>query len=414
MKIQKILLLLFLFVFFMNTKAQYLEYLGKISTPDESYGVAVKGNYLYLATHVDDFRVYDISDISSPLLIYHVQSGVNSKSITVYNNYAYLSRNANLRIFNVSNPDSIYLCKELNTLDAFSSYVNDEYIFIGYYDGIDIYSNTNPASPQFLGNINVGYIREIAVKDTIACLANLYDNLDIVSFSDPQNPSLLSELPSEGSNEAVCIKDSLLFVGEDHGGEVKIVNIADPTNPKEISNILTSGNARDICVKGNYLYLADKSAGLRIIDISDINNPFELTSYVTQGYANSVAVQDSLIFVAFGPGGTVILKSDFPTTRVNEIKQDNLSFKLHQNYPNPFNPTTTISWQSPVGSWQSLKVYDVLGREVATLVDGYKPAGKYKINFDGSKLSTGVYFYVLRAGHDGSKYVKEGKMLLLK
>ena len=62
-----------------------------------------------------------------------------------------------------------------------------------------------------------------------------------------------------------------------------------------------------------------------------------------------------------------------------EVKLDNSSlpndYKLFQNYPNPFNPITKISWQSPVGSWQSLKVYDVLGNEVVKLVDEYKPAG---------------------------------------
>ena len=70
------------------------------------------------------------------------------------------------------------------------------------------------------------------------------------------------------------------------------------------------------------------------------------------------------------------------------------SFILHQNHPNPFNPSTKINWQSSIGSWQSLKVYNVLGAEVATLVDEYKPAGKYEIEFTPNpKLASGVYFY---------------------
>jgi len=85
-------------------------------------------------------------------------------------------------------------------------------------------------------------------------------------------------------------------------------------------------------------------------------------------------------------------------------------FKLEQNYPNPFNPSTTISWQSPVGSHQTLKVYDLLGREVATLVDEYKPAGSYEINFDASSLPSGIYFYKLQADH----YIETRKMILLK
>jgi len=86
------------------------------------------------------------------------------------------------------------------------------------------------------------------------------------------------------------------------------------------------------------------------------------------------------------------------------------NFILEQNYPNPFNPSTTISWQSPVGSWQTLKVYDLLGNEVATLVDEYRPAGSYMVEFDAAKLSSGVYFYALQAGN----YTQTKKLILMK
>jgi hypothetical protein len=86
------------------------------------------------------------------------------------------------------------------------------------------------------------------------------------------------------------------------------------------------------------------------------------------------------------------------------------NFYLYNNYPNPFNPTTRISWQSSVGSWQTLKVYDILGNEVATLVDEYKPAGSYEVEFNADGLTSGIYFYQLTAGN-----LKETrKMLLLK
>ena len=74
-------------------------------------------------------------------------------------------------------------------------------------------------------------------------------------------------------------------------------------------------------------------------------------------------------------------------------------FVLYQNYPNPFNPSTKIRWQSPISSWQTLRIYDVLGNEVATLVDEYKPAGKYEVEFTASGgLASGVYYYQLQVG----------------
>jgi hypothetical protein len=87
-----------------------------------------------------------------------------------------------------------------------------------------------------------------------------------------------------------------------------------------------------------------------------------------------------------------------------------IEFALQQNYPNPFNPSTKISWQTPVNSWQTLKVYDLLGNEITTLLDEYKSAGKYEIEFDASRLPSGVYFYRLNTGN----YSEIKKMVLLR
>ncbi len=70
-------------------------------------------------------------------------------------------------------------------------------------------------------------------------------------------------------------------------------------------------------------------------------------------------------------------------------------FALEQNYPNPFNPSTKISWQSPVSGWQTLKVYDILGNEVALLVNQFLEAGYYSTEFNASSLTSGIYIYRL-------------------
>jgi hypothetical protein len=86
------------------------------------------------------------------------------------------------------------------------------------------------------------------------------------------------------------------------------------------------------------------------------------------------------------------------------------TFLLSQNYPNPFNPSTKISWQSPIASHQSLKVYDILGNEVATLVDELKPAGSYEVNFEAINLASGIYIYRLTSDN----YIETKKMILLR
>jgi hypothetical protein len=94
----------------------------------------------------------------------------------------------------------------------------------------------------------------------------------------------------------------------------------------------------------------------------------------------------------------------------NSESETPADYELIQNYPNPFNPETIISWYSPAESWQTLRVYDVLGNEVATLIDEIRNAGFNSVRFDGSGLSSGIYFYTLHT--EGFTLTK--KLLLLK
>jgi hypothetical protein len=98
------------------------------------------------------------------------------------------------------------------------------------------------------------------------------------------------------------------------------------------------------------------------------------------------------------------------TTSVEQISELPEEFSLSQNYPNPFNPTTNIEFRIADREFVSLKVYDLLGNEVATLVNQEKPAGNYKVNFIAEGLTSGIYFYELRTGY----FVKTRKMTLIK
>ncbi len=100
------------------------------------------------------------------------------------------------------------------------------------------------------------------------------------------------------------------------------------------------------------------------------------------------------------------------TTGIEDPQEEIIpeQFTLSQNYPNPFNPSTTIRFQVPNSSFVNLKVYDVLGNEVATLVNEEKASGSYQVNFNAKGLSSGIYFYTINAG----SFVETNKMLLLK
>lgn len=94
--------------------------------------------------------------------------------------------------------------------------------------------------------------------------------------------------------------------------------------------------------------------------------------------------------------------------KISEALPD--GFELYQNYPNPFNPSTKITYNIPSNTFVNLKVFDVLGKQVAVLINREQPAGLYEVNFDASNLSSGVYFYRLETG----AFVKTYKMLLMR
>jgi hypothetical protein len=160
-----------------------------------------------------------------------------------------------------------------------------------------------------------------------------------------------------------------------------------------------------------------------------IHTNFKLSKsgeYIALVDTNGVSILDSLSFglqktdTSYGrfPNGTATWLFMNPTPGssniVTSISNETLipnEFKLEQNYPNPFNPSTTISWQSPVGSHQTIKVFDILGNEITTLVDEYKPAGSYETEFTATeRLASGVYFYKLTA----SNFVQTKKMILMR
>jgi len=147
------------------------------------------------------------------------------------------------------------------------------------------------------------------------------------------------------------------------------------------------------------------------------NLPSEITGLIQD------LINGSIVSVPISGNGTYQL-NDFTTinqlrllvyynnivSSVENVDKNSQTYVLEQNYPNPFNPSTKISWQIPVSSWQTLKIFDILGNEVATLVDEYRSAGRYEVEFDAKHLTGGVYFYQLIS----ASFSQTNKMVILK
>ncbi len=124
--------------------------------------------------------------------------------------------------------------------------------------------------------------------------------------------------------------------------------------------------------------------------------------------APSVNFKDN-VFVVQGGKMLVIAQSTAVEVK-SETPDVPTNYTLEQNYPNPFNPTTTIKYKIPVAVHVTIRIFDVLGKEIETLVNEEKPAGSYSITWNAANLPSGIYFYTLKAGN----FVESKKMTLLK
>lgn len=125
------------------------------------------------------------------------------------------------------------------------------------------------------------------------------------------------------------------------------------------------------------------------------------------GLPNAVSQQFTIDSLTTSVAG---LNITFSLTDIYDNPVQPFDFMLYQNYPNPFNPVTTIGYQLSISGSVNLKVYDILGNEITTLVDSYLPAGKYEVTFDASAFASGIYFYKLQS----AGFTQAKKLALIK
>jgi hypothetical protein len=275
--------------------------------------------------------------------------------------------------------------------------------------------------------------------------SSLYD-LSIINSQGGEAFPYLYDIPNQTStiNSAAFLNDSLLLLGR-ADGDIYSLNInipywsapidlvastglpitalaLNPVTQELWAAVGSSGDPDRIykinIVTGDTIYVGKTGLNKYTQDIVFFDSTGILYGLI-KGGSDSLITIDTLTGIATKLGSlntngllAIAMSPVKPPVSVNE--PNNISsikeFYIAQNYPNPFNPTTTISYQIPELSFVTLKVYDILGNEIKTLVKEEKSIGNYQIGFNASNLSSGVYFYQLRAGD----FIETKKMVLLR
>ena len=415
-----------------------ITYTAGFETPGFVSQVTASGNYLY--TGSNGFRVIDISDTTHPMQtgyldLYGDLTAMVNDSLVVYCPLSMGASN-NVYTIDVRNPS------DPQVLDNFTCPVmtvdlaiKDNIAFVAcWWDGVRIFDISDPSNivqlSHTMGWTQGGvpgetycYAQAIAVEDNYLYIVDYGPfseedtyGLYIIDISDPSSPVLVNRYQGiTGHPVDAAVKNSVLYSADGFGG-VEAIDVSDPLNPSSLAYVSLPDGATGIAIDGNFAYASNYILGG--VEVLDITKPAEMSLagwYKPSGcFALSVASQDGRIFVADGLGGIQIYRNLLvpppPPISVEKNAELITGYMLSSNYPNPFNPTTIINYQLPQAGNVDLKVYDVLGREVATLVKGYKDAGRHSINFNAKNLAGGVYIYKLTAG----SFTSSRKMLLLK
>jgi hypothetical protein len=387
--------------------------------------ITVQNNYLF-TTSPSTFSIIDISDIYNPILVYSDSLAREIWRVFVKNNLVFLAADLEgLIILDITNIESPQLVSKLNLNASIVEVVVKQNIaYLGAWgSAIILVDISDPENPVELSRIdknidyNIDDVWDIAVNGDLLFAATENTGLKIFDISDPYN--LIELLTNIGHYEAetVAVKDSIVYVGT---AGILAYNISNIEEPKSIF-LLEGVYASDIFIEGNLAYCAFWNQ-LTVLDISNPTSLNVVGKYPLNAQPMSLYVLDKMAIIPQPGHGIYFVQYD-ETTNVNEISLND-SFILSQNFPNPFNPATTIEYQIPEhiqnnkslipsgveGSLIELVVYDILGREVATLLNEKQKPGSYKIMFDGSSLSSGIYYYQLKT----NDFVQVNKMILLK
>lgn len=381
---------------------------GHVEGVSTTYAVDVEGDYAYVACYTAGLRVVDITDPSTPEEVGSCRGSFVAEDVNVFGDYAYVASGyAGLRVIDVSDPTAPHVVgAEDLPISADAIAVSGDYAYLTGYQSsateeLFVLDISNPFNPTRMDSLDLAGTqpRNITVAGGYVYVAAWSEGLRIVDVSDPV---AIVEVGAETSDLAtgVAVQGDYAYVGAG-GNTLNIMDISDPTGPFVVGSGWMSGSAWDVAVSGYYAYVANSNYGVRVFSVYDPTNPQQVGIFDTADQVQRLDVQDGLIFATDGQAGIWILEMDPPLGIEDDVLPSRVV--LHPCKPNPFNPQTMLRFDLPASGPVHLRIFDLRGRQVATLIDEEVPAGRHEVIWNGRDASgrgvpSGVYLSRLEAG----------------
>ncbi|MDR3625809.1 MAG: T9SS type A sorting domain-containing protein, partial [Ignavibacteriaceae bacterium] len=250
-------------------------------------------------------------------------------------------------------------------------------------------SNSSGNDKYLINFSGLQFSKQNTASLPVSLLANSGRNNSLISLNSDNTANSVS------SSDGYILTGSIKYSGQTTGTRIKVV-LMDTVNNNIVQQLtgLTISNPDELDAVNIQVPL-NNGINLKNTAVKFLINGIIDTSF-TSTLVNTYFLNDSTNVQVKQTAG---LAETVPT-----------EYALNQNYPNPFNPSTVIEYQLPKEGYVTLKVFDILGREVKTLVNGYKSQGRYSVSFDASKFASGIYIYELKSNDFSS--IK--KMILTK
>lgn len=389
-----------------------------LGTNQAATGIAYAPFYsngkVYVAYGTAGLRIVDVSNPSAATLLSTTAIGGDSRGVVASGNYAYVAAGVSgVFVIDATNPANPVRLSTINTPRARGIAISGNYVYVAASDsGLGVFDISSPASPSLVGYFHPGsqFGENVAATGNVVGLTD-YNKILFFDVTTPRAPvgkGLTATFKT--GNEGFAIAGNYAYVPD--GDSLKIFNITNLTTPTLMSKIYTGIGSYGYAaaVSGNYCYVASEGTGVRAINISNPASPVEAGYYDGVPQSRGLAVNGKYVYVAEKIDGLTVYSNDLVTAVEEQGSGIPKAFSLEQNFPNPFNPSTQIRFSVAAKGMVTLKVSDLLGREVAVLVREVLGAGAYVARFNAANLSSGTYIYTLTAGDSRMSQ----KMLLLK
>ena len=287
-------------------------------TPGNATDVALSRDYAFVADGANGLVAVDVSDVAHPYIAGTCNTPGTAFAVAISGDYAYVADDDSLQVIDISDPTSsgVFKCVGSGHIgssgNAYNVCVAGDQVYVAAHDGgLQIFDITNPTTPAFRKTyVTAGYAEDVVVSGDLAYVAVSGAGLEIVDVGGT-TPSRVGLCDTPGSAYGLTVSGDWVYTAE-YPNWVQVIDARNPSNPAWVDSCATPDVAYSLVVEGGYAYVAARTAGLEVIRVAEQTPPLLVNDFNFPGEGLDIVVSGENAFVAAGNGGLRIVNVTSP------------------------------------------------------------------------------------------------------